>query len=61
LVPRPERIVEEFLVEFDVLRALADEPETGSIDGAVSEDSFEALSAMLDDAARTLDEMLAGT
>ena len=61
LVPHPERIVDEFLVEFDSLRALADEPESGSVDGAVSDDSFEALNAMLDDAARTLDDMLKST
>ncbi len=61
LVPHPERIVEEVQVELDALRALADEPLTGSVDGAVSDDSFEALSAMLDDAARTLDELLEDT
>ena len=61
LVPHPERIIDEFLVELDALRALADEPEAESADGAVSEDPFEALSAMLDDAARTLDEILEDT
>jgi hypothetical protein len=61
LVPYPERIIDEFLVELNALQALADEPEAESVDGAVSEDSFEALSAMLDDAARTLDEILEDT
>jgi hypothetical protein len=61
LIPYPQRIIEESLVELDALQALVDGPETGSVDGAASDDSFGVLSAMLDDVARTLDEMLEGT
>ena len=58
LVPYPERIVEEFLAEFDALQALTGKLEAERSHPATSEGSIEAMNAMLDDAARTLDELL---
>jgi diacylglycerol O-acyltransferase len=58
LVPDPEVIVAEFQVEFEALQASAGELEAEHLVGAASEDSIEAMSAMLDEAVRTLDAML---
>jgi diacylglycerol O-acyltransferase len=58
LVPNPEMIVAEFQVEFEALQASAGELEAERAADAVSEDPIEAMSAMLDDAVRTLDAIL---
>jgi diacylglycerol O-acyltransferase len=58
LVPDPETIADEFLVEVEALRASVSELEARNVLDAASEMSIEEMSAMLDDAARTLDALL---
>jgi len=58
LVPDPETIAGEFLVEFEALRASAGKREAGDDLHAAGEASMEAMSALLDEATRTLDALL---
>jgi diacylglycerol O-acyltransferase len=58
LVPDPETIADEFLVEFEALRASAGGLEGRDVVDAAREVSMEEMSAMLDEATRTLDALL---
>jgi len=58
LVPDPETITSEFLVEFEALRASVGQREAGDALDATGEVSMEEMSAMLDEATRTLDALL---
>jgi hypothetical protein len=58
LVPNPEMIAAEFQVAFEALQASANKLEAERAATVVSESPVMAMSAMLDDAVRTLDEML---
>jgi WS/DGAT/MGAT family acyltransferase len=58
LVPDPERIAAEFPDEFEALRSAAGELEAERLAGLGDEDSMERMSAMLEDAVRTLDALL---
>jgi diacylglycerol O-acyltransferase len=58
LVPDPETIAGEFLVEFEALRASVGQREAGHALDAAGEVSMQEMSAMLDEATRTLDALL---
>ena len=60
LVPDPERIAAGFETEFETFLSLANQFEAEKIIDSEGEDPFEAMSAMLDDALKALDELLEG-
>jgi hypothetical protein len=60
LIPDPERVVAEFHTEFEALQRSTQETASDRDRAAVSEDSIEAMNAMLDEAIAKVDAVLEG-